>query len=416
MQIKVMIKKIIITYLAFSCVSLFGQDWNPIGQSIVGSTPGNKLGLSFDINIDGTVMAIGEPLNVSSGNLIGKVTVYTLEAGNWVLKGNILTSTENEDMFGNAVSLSNDGNILAIGVKLNDEGGINAGKVCLFQFDGSNWISYGNVLYGEHPGDVFGASVELNGAGDRLAVGIIGEDSNGESSGKVEVFQYQSGNWSTLGTPMYGINAYNGLGVSLRLSEDGNTLIASAGYLSYDEISKGYICVFRFDGTNWIQISPILWGDNFGDLFGNSVAISSSGNTIIIGAPFCNSSFGVDAGAVKVLDYDGTNWNQRGPTFIGNMEGGLKGKSVSISRDGNTIAMSEPNYNNNGFMSGKVSVFQWNGANWLLKGSELNGNIAFDCAGSQICICGVGDNIVIGIPGDDEGGNDAGKVLVYRFN
>ncbi len=391
------------------------QDWNPIGQSILGSAPGNKAGNSTDINGDGTVMAVGEPLHEDAGNLTGRVSVYTLQSGTWVPKGSVLSSPTHEDMFGNAVSLSDDGNILAVGVRMNDDNGTNAGKVCIYQYNGTDWVPYGNVLKGANPGDVFGASVMLNDAGDRLAIGSVGDDTNGDSAGKVQVFQLTSGTWSALGAPMLGIGAYNGLGDNISISGDGNTVIANAGYFSYDEISKGFICVFRYDGSAWQQISPILWGDNLGDLFGNAVSISTDGNTIAVGAPMCNGSMGVDAGAAKVLDYDGSNWIQRGASFLGSVEGGQLGKSVALSDDGNTLAISEPNYNTNGFMSGRVSVYNWNGTTWNLKGSVINGTMPFDCAGTNICICGDGENLLLGVTGDDTAGSDAGKVLVYKF-
>lgn len=395
--------------------SIKAQDWNLVGQPILGSASGNKAGNCIDINGDGTVMAVGEPLHDSGGILSGRVSVYTLQSGTWVLKGSVLLSPTHEDMFGNAVSLSDDGNILAVGVKMNDENGENAGKVCIYHYDGADWVEYGNVLKGANAGDVFGAAVMLNDTGDRVAISSIGDDTNGDSAGKVQVYLYSSGAWSALGTPMLGIGAYNGLGSGLSISGDGNTVIASAGYASYDEISKGFICVFRYDGSVWQQISPITWGDNMGDLFGNAVSISSDGNTIIVGAPMCNGSMGVDAGAVKVIDYDGSNWQQRGTTFLGNTEGGQRGKAVTISNDGNLVAIGEPNNTTNGFMSGKVTVFSWDGANWVQRGISIDGTSAFDCAGSKILISSNGSNLMLGIPGDDGGGNDAGKIAVYKY-
>ena len=108
--------------------SIKAQDWNLVGQPILGSASGNKAGNCIDINGDGTVMAVGEPLHDSGGILSGRVSVYTLQSGTWVLKGSVLLSATNEDMFGNAVSLSDDGNILAVGVKMNDENGENDGN------------------------------------------------------------------------------------------------------------------------------------------------------------------------------------------------------------------------------------------------------------------------------------------------
>src|SRR3954464_16046251 len=67
---------------------------------------------------------------------------------------------------------------------------------------------------------------------------------------------------------------------------------------------------------------------------GHAVALSSDGNTAIVGGPNDNSG----GGAVWIWTRSGSTWTQQGAKLVGTGDAGgaLQGFSVALSADGNT--------------------------------------------------------------------------------
>ena len=110
--------------------------------------------------------------------------------------------------------------------------------------------------------------------------------------------------------------------------------------------------------NNWGQI-----GQNIGascDKTGAAVAVSSDGNTVAIGS-YLNDNNGIDAGHVRIyrLGLSGT-WIQLGQDIDGESAGDESGYSVSLSSDGNTVAIGAPRNMGLGGGSGHVRIYNWN--------------------------------------------------------
>ena len=102
----------------------------------------------------------------------------------------------------------------------------------------------------------------------------------------------------------------------------------------------------------WSQRGSDIDGEATGDRSGWSVSLSSDGNTMAIGA-YGNSS---SKGHVRVYTWDGSSWSQRGSDIDGEAAGDQSGHSVSLSSDGNTLAIGAPN---NSSFKGHVRVYTW---------------------------------------------------------
>jgi hypothetical protein len=122
-------------------------------------------------------------------------------------------------------------------------------------------------------------------------------------------------------------------GWSVALSGDGNTAIV--GGLADDRIS-GAAWIYTRSGDAWTQQGSKLVGTGVIGSAGHgfSVALSSDGNTAIVGGPYDNSN----AGAAWVYARSGTVWTQQGSKLIGTGAVGAaaQGSSVALSADGNT--------------------------------------------------------------------------------
>ena len=75
-----------------------------------------------------------------------------------------------------------------------------------------------------------------------------------------------------------------------------------------------------------------------------------------------------DRGTVRVYQWNGSSWDIIGAD--GDLEGeagDFAGSSVALSSDGTIVAVGATNYDSN---KGTVRVYQWNGTSWNMLGKE----------------------------------------------
>ena len=158
-------------------------------------------------------------------------------------------------------------------------------------------------------------------------------------------------------------------GYSVALSPGGEyALIGGPG----DSAKVGAAWVFLRSGTNWTQQGKKLTGKEEAGPgeFGESVAISASGEYALIGAPGDNNR----VGAAWVFLRSGTTWTQQGGKLTGGEETGegYFGYSVSIaSAKGEYALIGGPNDN---IGAGAAWVFLRSGTEWKQQGKKLTGS------------------------------------------
>ena len=134
-------------------------DW--MGYSVATTTTGDKV-------------AAGAP-NFNSGE--GRVAVYPFSAASKWGTNRARKDVSNpvsgmQDRFGEAVSISGDGSVLAVGARLAGKANPSAagpGRVYVYNWDGTDW-QLGATLSGDSNNDHFGVSVQLDASGSVLAV------------------------------------------------------------------------------------------------------------------------------------------------------------------------------------------------------------------------------------------------------
>ena len=139
---------------------------------------------TVSLSPDGNLLAIGAPGNDGNGSESGHVRVYQWSGMAWEQLGTDIDGEAANDRSGYAVSLSSDGNRLVIGATWN---GISSGHVRIYQWSGMAWTQLGADIDGEAADDHSGL-VSLSSDGNRLAIGAGGNDGNGDASGQVRVF------------------------------------------------------------------------------------------------------------------------------------------------------------------------------------------------------------------------------------
>ena len=107
---------------------LLGQ----IGQDIDGEAADDNSGISVSLSSDGNTVAIGALYNDGNGNDAGHVRIYENIGGSWSQIGQDIDGVAADDTSGISVSLSSDGNTVAVGAFRNDGNGTDAGHVRVY--------------------------------------------------------------------------------------------------------------------------------------------------------------------------------------------------------------------------------------------------------------------------------------------
>ena len=402
--------------------------WKQVGQDIQGENAQDYFGWSVALSQDGTTIASGAYSNGDAGTRAGQVRVFRLtgDDNRWTQWGSTLLGESAWDQFGWSVALSAGGTILAVGANWNDNlSGRDAGQVRIYQYAAGNWRQLGSTIQGEAAGDWFGHSLALSADGLTVAAGGALSDGNGDRSGHVRVFRYntRSQEWFAKGRTILGSASGDYFGNAVDLSADGNVLVAGAYFWNGGRGSNwGQVRVFQYNSllNTWQQLGQELHGEASGDQFGYSVSISADGSAVAAGA-YWNDGNGDRSGHVRVFRYnpDDLRWQQRGQNLNGQAAGDRFGGSVSLSEDGNVVACGA--YWNDGGVGranvGYVRVYGYDGASrlWSQRGRNLEGENEYDQFGYSVSLAADGTTVAAGAIFSDVGDlKNAGHVRVYR--
>ena len=368
----------IFLHLSFMLAFLFGFTINAqiiqIGQDIDGEAAYNHFGRSVSMNVAGDRLAIGAPENNGNGTNAGHVRIYAWNGTSWTQQGQDIDGELYSDQSGSSVSFNAAGDRLAIGAPNNVGNGVYAGHVRIYEWDGTSWTQQGQDIDGEAANDNSGYSVSMNAAGDRIAIGAIGNDGNGYNAGHVRIYEWDGTSWTQQGQDIDGEAAGDRFGFSVSINSFGDKLAIGARWNDGNGSNSGHVRTYAWNGSSWIQQGQDIDGEAASDYSGYSVSMNAAGDRVAIGATG-NDGNGNGAGHVRIYEWDGTSWTQQGQDIDGEAAGVMNGFSVSINSSGNRIAIGAP-----GTMggAGHVRIYNWNGASWIQQGQDIDGEAAND--------------------------------------
>ena len=280
---------------------------------LIPPAPGTGTNSSFStaLSTDGSTLLVGSSHDDAAGYNAGAVHVYESDtSGNWYYQTTILPPASSTEFFGKAVSI--EGDTALIGASWDADNGMRAGAAFIYVRDtGGNWSLQQKLLASDGmPDDNFGqVAVLSNGT---AVISSQWNDQIGINAGAVYVFEKVSGIWVQTSK----ILASNGdpsdfFGTSLAF--DGEILVIGA--TGYDSIIHGsgagaaYVYQ-RPTGGTWSEELILVPSDAaLDDLYGVAVALDDAG-TIVIGSKNARDPGGNSVGAVVVyqhseLDTDG---------------------------------------------------------------------------------------------------------------
>lgn len=403
-------------YLALlSTITFFSQ--TQIGNDINGEAFDDHSGCSVNSSSDGNVVAIGAYWNDANGDNSGHVRVYQNLSGVWTQIGADIDGEAYSDYSGASVSLSSDGNIVAIGAYRNNGiRGSDSGHVRVYENISGVWTQIGEDIDGELFEDYSGVSVSLSSDGNIVAIGANKNNGNGSDSGHVRVYQNLSGVWTQIGADIDGEAQNDQSGFSVSLSSNGSVVaIGATNNNGNTNNHPGHVRVYQNISGVWTQVGEDIDGEAGSDNSGWSVSLSSDGNIVAIGAPG-NDGNGNVSGHVRVYKNVLDVWTQIGEDIDGEATGNFSGYSISLSSDGNIIAVGAPYNSGNGANSGHVRVYQNISDVWTHIGTDINGEAIGDESGTSVCLSSDGSTVVIGAPLNYGNSLSSGHVRVYDLS
>ncbi len=268
------------------CVRIYKKDsgaWSQLGNAIYGEATEDWSGYSVSLSGNGTTVAVGAKHNNGrNGKHSGHVRVYKSNSGVWEQVGGDIDGEMQGDWSGYSVSLSQDGSTLAIGAILNSDNGKHSGHVRVYRNTSGEWSQIGEDINGKAVRDYFGSSVSLSSDGQMIA---IGAHQGGMPSGYVSVYQNVSGLWEQIGKDIVGLPTDDFLGWNISLSDNG-AAISIASYNNGKEKRYGYVRTYRNTSNNWVQqgadIDDRIAGYNLSGF--NNMSFSNDNTITLIGA------------------------------------------------------------------------------------------------------------------------------------
>lgn len=165
------------------------DSWTQAGLDIDGEAEDDFFGFSVSMSADGSTVAIGAVHNDGGGNNSGHVRVFRIQEGVWTQVGEDIDGQAADNNAGRSVSLSADGSTVAVGAPNTPGEGQYAGQTRVFRLDDGAWAQVGENIAGEGGTDSSGWSVSLSADGNRLAIGATTNDDGGTNAGHVRVYE-----------------------------------------------------------------------------------------------------------------------------------------------------------------------------------------------------------------------------------
>ena len=316
-----------------------GATWTEEATLLAPDAAANdQFGQSVALSADGSRALVGVPrddITAPGRTDAGTARVFLRTGTTWTQEATLREpNPSSNDWFGNKVALSSDGSRALVGE--DTMGGASAGAAHVFLRTGTTWTEEA-TLVAAGGNDT---TVALAADGSRALVGAPWADGAAAGAGNARVFLRTGTTWTEEAT-LFASDGENldRFGHSVALSSDGSRALIG---VVFDDtggqsgLTVGSARVFLRTGTTWTEEATLLASDRgSGDSLGESVVLSSDGSRALVGAPGDTTPVATQAGSARVFVRAGTTWTEEGALFASDgAQYDNFGVSVALSSDG----------------------------------------------------------------------------------
>lgn len=378
------------------------------GKMLTGKATGEQFGRNVKLSADGTVLAVGAPLNSEQGDQDGRIAVYKFDGTNWQMLGNQILPGTKDFRYGEIMELSGDGKKLVAASAF--------GGVSFYAFDGKDWIKSSQNIQMENPGDQV-KSISITPDGGKIAVSYSCEK---HWTVCIKLCYFDGNQWQQDGpdiTPFPGERIYS---LPVSLTADGQLMAVS----NYSKDVKGLkntggVIFYNKENHQWVRHTSTFFGDAPNANLGSEVVVAKNGNWAIASATSIDP-LDLNTGFVETYTMENNTWVKKIKTLKPEKPNCYFGHAVTISADGNLMALSMPyiRYSKPGY----VKVYKNTLPGWseIATITDTDGiettSSPNNSTGWSIAMSEDGKTLAVGFPHNDENGDMSGKVIVYDLS
>ena len=245
------------------------------------SCPSDRFGMA--IVLDGDLAFISAPGAIVNNVRSGAVFRLERVQGAWVER-QVLVSSQPQDLAGFGNHIAYDGQRLVVGAPFHTDAGIlEWGRGFVFERQGSAWVETAVLVPPPMPPEAWvGYRVAIE--GDRAALGVYGDRTDGDGAGAICVFEHDAQGWSTMQQvrPSLPVEWAH---FSFSLEMRGDLLIAGSFRGGPAGDHHGTVHVFRSGPTGYSETQRLAPpGLEYGAAFGECASFADDGR-LLVGMP-----------------------------------------------------------------------------------------------------------------------------------
>lgn len=382
----------------------FGVEYWNEDQLLISEGVNEKDNFGEAVDLYDRYAVIGAQRNDFAAGNAGAAYVFVKQGTDMVQHQALIASdAQFNDNFGCAVAMNE--NYVVVGARLEDEKGGAAGAAYVYRREYEEWheikkLTASNGMINAY----YGSSVDLN--GKHIAVGAPETSTAGTSAGSVYIYEQLGIEWTETEVLLpTDVVAHDHFGTDVKLYED--WLIVGAPGRDGESFNEGMVFVFRKIDGAWVEFQRLAPSDIEGnDEFGHSLSIHD--NTIVVGSPH-EDDLGLSAGAAYVYTFDGSAWVEMTKLLpIDGIAGDQYAFDVDISAERIVIGSLYNDHIANA--TGATYIYSYDDSEvTLINKLVSNDPLAGDGIGTAVAINN--DNILVGVPKDDDFGNNSGSAI-----